>query len=120
MTIKDLTKKGLRRTSARQKIIKLFSQPRAWTAGQLIKKMTDTDRATIFRNLKALEKNHIITALHSHHGETLFELADKTHHAHQFCLKCGTAECVPCPIKNNKDHNLEFFKTCKICIKHTT
>ncbi|MFA6131537.1 MAG: transcriptional repressor [Patescibacteria group bacterium] len=117
MTLEDLSKKGLRQTSAREKLLHLFSEDRAWTAGQLVKEIRGVDRATVFRNLNALQKKGVITSLHSHHGEGLFELSGRSHHAHQFCSNCGKVECVPCPIKTQKNHNLEFFNLCKVCTK---
>jgi len=119
MTTEEFKKIGLRQTSARQKLINLFVQPRAWSAGQLAKKITGVDRATIFRNLQVLQKKGLITPLHSHHGENFFEAVNQPHHAHSTCPNCKKIECVPCPIKTGKNHNLEFFNLCKICKKTT-
>jgi Fe2+ or Zn2+ uptake regulation protein len=117
MTQQEFKKTGLRQTSAREKLVELFSEKRTWSAKQIQACFNDVDRATIFRNLKTLQKKNIITPIHAHAGETLFELAGRSHHAHQICSKCQTAICVPCPIKSKTEHNLEFFNLCQLCAK---
>lgn len=120
MTQQEFKKTGLRKTSARETILKLFEQNRTWSAKQIQERFHDVDRATIFRNLKALQEKNLIIPIHSHTNETSFELADRPHHAHQICSNCQTANCVPCPIKSKTEHNLEFFNLCRLCAKQTT
>jgi len=118
MIQEKIRERGLKQTSAREKILELFLEKRAWTAGQINQRLCGVNRATVFRNLRTFEKNEVIQAIHSHESETAYELAGRTHHAHCVCPKCKTICCVPCPLKNiKKNHNLEFFNLCELCNK---
>lgn len=46
-------------------------------------------RVTVFRTLRLLERCGLAGGLTGRSGEALLELADRPHHDHALCLRCG-------------------------------
>ncbi|MFH1712514.1 MAG: transcriptional repressor [Patescibacteria group bacterium] len=106
---------GLHRSKDRQTIIACFFEPRAWSLAQLVAELPETTKSTIFRNIQILLNKKIITQVVVSNKQTHYGLADRKHHAHAVCPKCGVAKCIPCPVKTKTKHNFESFETCLNC-----
>jgi Fur family peroxide stress response transcriptional regulator len=90
----------------------------------------EMSRATVYRNLKVLEENGLITrVVGSVEGGERFD-ATVAPHCHFICLKCGEAADVEIPFRENRRENEEieerygvkivgykanFFGYCKKC-----
>ncbi len=106
---------GLKWTTARHTIITHFTEPRTWSASQLLKEIEWIDTSTIYRNLKKLAKHKIITPLLQHNGEVHYEWSDRDHHDHLVCDDCDIIECTPCPAPKLGSHKLELQGLCSAC-----
>ena len=113
---KTLQQTGLRKTADRLRLLELFDPDRAWTADRLFVKLGDVNLSTVYRNLTALTERNILCSTVGHDGKALYELAERSHHAHTVCRDCGQVGCIPCPLKDSSDHLLEFFETCEACL----
>lgn len=111
----NLKEAGLRVTGERHRLLLLFEKPRTWTAAQIQATLKEGDLSTVYRNLRTLEERGIVRAVPSHDGEQHYERATETHHDHQVCERCQTAECVPCPLPSSLSHHLELFALCQTC-----
>lgn len=110
--------KGLKRSKDRHMMIVWFQESRTWTIPQFIEILPETDRSTIFRNIKALLKADIIREAPIRDTETHYELAlNDDHHAYLKCEKCGVINFVPCPLKQKTKHSLQLFGLCSNCKK---
>ncbi|OGB70268.1 MAG: hypothetical protein A2496_01535, partial [Burkholderiales bacterium RIFOXYC12_FULL_60_6] len=113
---KILQQTGLRKTADRLRLIELIDSDRAWSADQLFIELGDINLSTVYRNLTALTERGILRSTVGHDGKALYELAERSHHAHLVCQDCGQVGCVPCPLNDSSDHLLEFYKTCEACL----
>lgn len=92
---KALKKAGLKITSPRLKILKLLQDPSLHHASaedlytQLLTQKSDIGLATVYRVLNQLDDAGIVTRHQFEVGRSVFELANKKHHDHLICLKCG-------------------------------
>lgn len=107
--------RGLKKTHPRHRIIELFHEPRVWSARTLQAKLHDVGRATVYRNLRTLMQEHVITPVAGYDGEESYELQTTVHHDHVTCKKCHAVECLPCPIPNMNEHTLQLNGLCSTC-----
>lgn len=113
---KSLKQCGLRTTRDRCLLLQLFSENRTWTVAELHDRLPQTDISTIYRNVTTLTINKLLCEASVKGKEARYELADREHHAHSVCASCGTAYCIPCPLKNlNHNHSLEIYQICDKC-----
>ncbi len=128
-----LIEHGFKRTPLRLALLELFSQStKPFTATDLIKKTkkVGTDTATLYRALTAFLEAGIIQSLALQKDKVSYQL--KSSHTHHIvCNKCGTIETVPFCIRDItkkavltsklfkviNEHRLEFFGTCRKCIR---
>ena len=86
---------GLKVTSPRVKILRLLQLPRNQhvSAEDLYKKLLEQGDevgvATVYRVLNQFDDAGIVTRHHFEGGKSVFELANRHHHDHLVCLKCG-------------------------------
>ena len=86
------------------------------------------DQATIYRTLTAFEKSGILKKVDLRKDSAHFELADEHHH-HIVCTSCDAVEDFEnkelekvlakvklSKFKNIKEHSLEFFGLCRVCL----
>lgn len=111
-----LNENGLRNTAERRRILSLFMTDRTWTVAQVHRNLKDTDLSTVYRNVNALAENGILAQTAVRGKEAHYELADRDHHAHRVCRRCGSAFCIPCPMGGvTDDHDLEIYSVCTEC-----
>jgi Fe2+ or Zn2+ uptake regulation protein len=104
-----------RRTAAKAALESLFGQPRAWTTRELHREVSAADLATVYRNVQAMLADGVIRQVCLPGAEARYERADAKHHAHRVCERCSAAECVPCPVRSQEEHHLEFHGLCAGC-----
>lgn len=133
---KDLRSKGVKITSARKGIVEiLFKSQHPLSVEELLIKLkssrTVPDKATIYRQVAFLRDVKVLEELDFGDGKKRYEYDFKKHHHHLVCLNCGKIEdFTPLldlekeekSISKNKGfkvsyHSLEFFGTCKKCLK---
>ena len=127
-----LRKAGYKATPSRLAIIEVFKKARKpMSAQNIIDALpSDTDQATIYRTLKALNDKGIIKQIDLRHNHAHYELANVAEHHHLICLRCGKIEDVHhCNLETMQDavlksskhfaeiqqHALEFYGICKSC-----
>jgi len=122
-----LKEAGYKLTPARKKISKQIEKlDGIFCAKQIIKKLVNIDRVSVYRNLELLEKLNLIRPAINIHGEQFYEKNDGEHHHHHIvCTECLETECVDCnepKVKqtkkfNNINHLLIFTGVCNSCNK---
>lgn len=95
-------------------------------------KKLGADTATIYRALSAFAEKGLVKSLSLEKDKTSYELAlSKGHMHHVVCDSCGAIESIPLCMRNIhasaaakskqfkliKDHRLEFFGTCRKCVR---
>ena len=94
----DLKTIGLKATTPRLKILKLFetSKVRHLSAEDvyrlLIAEGDDIGLATVYRVLTQFEQAGLLQRHHFDSGKAVFELNQGGHHDHLVCLQCGRVE----------------------------
>lgn len=92
---------------------------------------TGIDKATIYRNLLALQKHGLVKQIDLHRGQLFFEWKhEHEDHHHLTCLRCGKIEdftgCDFAELEKNAlrqttsfvrivEHSIELFGICKAC-----
>ncbi len=125
---------GLKITPARLAILNFFSDKCQPLSAEIIYEKlnkNDVDLVTVYRTLKSLEKMGVLRKVDLHKDAQFYEL-DEHHHHHIICKKCGFIEMLKMSnverllskivsTSNNfkiiKDHSLEFFGVCTMCVK---
>lgn len=116
---KTLVERGLRRTSDRHRLMKLFEQPRAWTVSELARRMRGVTLSTVYRNIHALQRSGLIGMVTQDDQQSRFESIGRPHHDHLSCARCGGLFCVPCPIPRLATHTLRITGFCEACAGST-
>lgn len=111
----DLQAKGLRKTADRHRLLELFQKNRAWTAAEVRQALGDVDLSTVYRNLRRLVKEELLSIADVPGNEEHFERITTAHHDHQRCDTCATVECLPCPAPNLPTHQLQLKTRCTAC-----
>jgi Fe2+ or Zn2+ uptake regulation protein len=138
-----LRQAGLKATRARLSILSVLDFPayacKPLSAEELFVRVRPglrrrtVDQATVYRNLKSLEKAGIVRRVDLRAGPALYERAEPDHHHHHLvCTDCGAIErfsaCGVAPIAERAlgesslfdavfDHSLELFGVCKRCAR---
>lgn len=94
-------------------------------------KAKDVNNVTVYRTLESFKQKGLVKEVYLHKDFVSYELASHHHH-HIVCDGCGDIEdvdlCFDAQVVSSltrkskkfsqiKDHSLEFFGTCKKCIK---
>jgi len=121
-----------RLTAQRQAILDLINaSSRHWDADEVVRALADGGRhvgiATVYRGLAALEAGSFINSVQMA-DKKRYERADKAHHDHMLCSKCGrieefahaTIEALQHAAAQERDflitgHQLVIFGYCKNC-----
>lgn len=139
METHDLKSAGLKVTLPRVKILQILEKQlnnRHLTAEQvykiLISEEEDIGLATVYRVLTQFEAAGLVTRHHFDGGNSVFELANSSHHDHILCLKCGKVDEFTdnsIEIRQQEiaerlgyeltDHNLYLYGFCPTCRKTT-
>lgn len=79
----------MNKSKKRDKIVKIFEKGDLLTAQEIVDKLSDIDRATIYRNLTKLTEAGILREVHVKKGVSSYEIA-KPHdyHQHLICTNC--------------------------------
>ena len=94
----DLKTIGLKATTPRLKILKLFETSRVRHLSaedvyrMLIAERDDIGLATVYRVLTQFEQAGLLQRHHFESGKAVFELNQGGHHDHLVCLQCGRIE----------------------------
>lgn len=115
------------------KIIKIITEAsHPLLASEILGKIRDCDRATVYRNLTKLKEKQLVRIIEVGDGAVRYESANDHHH-HLICLKCKEIERVDLPTIDEKrieklqvefqkkskfsflEHSLEFFGLCFNC-----
>lgn len=128
--IRDL---GLKVTKQRLIILKVLQDGRSHVTAQEVFENINKDHpeigfATVYRFLRALSENNFITEVRMGGLPARYEWADKDHHDHLTCVKCGsirefeneTIEELQQKISKSfgfilTDHVLELYGICPAC-----
>ena len=129
-----LRQHGLKATTGRIRLLASLnaaSQPLS-IQNILARLSKNTDKTTVYRNLKSLQTLGVVAQVDFRHGHAHYELASKTHHHHLVCTNCGKVEDITGQeiekslkqvIKKSrqfaviKNHSLELFGLCKKCVR---
>ena len=96
--IDDIHASGLKATTPRIKILRVFQQRtrRHWSAEEvyhaLLAEGADIGLATVYRVLMQFEQAGLLSRNHFETGKSVFELNEGDHHDHLVCLRCGRVE----------------------------
>lgn len=134
MTEQDLKRVGLKTTSPRVKILKIFeeSSSRHLSAEDVFHKLIEAGSvvslATVYRVLTQFEGAGLLTRLHFEGDRSVYELNQGEHHDHLVCLRCGRVdEFVDDTIEQRQskiakdagyemvEHALNIFGVCSSC-----
>lgn len=91
----ELKRAGLKITLPRIKILSILQQPMNQHISAesvykiLLEQREEIGLATVYRVLNQFDDAGIVTRHHFEGGKSVFELAQKAHHDHLVCLKCG-------------------------------
>jgi len=125
---------GFKITSTRLSILEIFNKnDKPISADFIYKKLKEyINEATVYRTLSSFEKSGILRRVDLRKESILYEL-NNDHHHHIVCTKCGLIEDFKenkdiekilskivggsSNFKNIKEHSLELFGFCKVCIK---
>lgn len=136
--MQDLLKeKGYKITPARLAILEIFAKNKTpITAEKVYKELKqgkenkDINEATVYRTLTTLQEGKIINKVDLRKNASFFELAQEHHH-HITCLECDMVEDFESKevekllggiVRNSskfiniKDHSLEIFGLCRMCV----
>ena len=128
---------GLKATPGRVALLSAFPHGcEPVSAEYLSEHVPGVDQATVYRNLKTLEKTGLVRRVDIRTDAVLYELAGELtaghHHHHIVCTSCGTIEAFEaCGISSFADkalaaskrfklvteHSLELFGVCKSCAR---
>lgn len=106
---------GLRQTKKRHRLLSFFVEKRAWSAAELHRRLGGGHLSTVYRNLRSLVNNGLISEVRLRGEEARYEIARAPHHAHLICQRCRRAECIPCPVRTQTEHTLEMRGLCSAC-----
>ncbi|MEQ1500524.1 MAG: Fur family transcriptional regulator [Parcubacteria group bacterium] len=132
-----LKEKGYKATPARLAILDIFSKNKMPLNAEVIyktilkiKKLRKINEATIYRTLLSLEESGILKKINLRKDSSYFEL-NNDHHHHIVCTKCDEIEDFEnqelekiigrvvgksSKFKNIKEHSLELFGVCRMCV----
>lgn len=124
---------GARITKSRQTLVAILGRPgKPLTASEIIQKIKarkcPANKTTVYRELAFLEREGTIRSVFLADGEIRYELADRVHHHHLFCLNCKSIKSVKiseraCEAASNPEikgfevmgHSIEMFGICAKC-----
>lgn len=131
---KQLQQAGLKITTPRVKILKLFenSTSQHLSAEDIYRKLVDSDEdiglATVYRVLTQFETAGIVNRHNFENGHSVYELNQGTHHDHLVCIKCDKVEEFVDDIIEQRqrfiaekagfaitDHSLNIYGICSTC-----
>jgi Fur family ferric uptake transcriptional regulator len=130
-----LQKSGFKATHSRLAILEVFKKSKKpLSAQEIIDILHDgIDQVTVYRTLKSLKEKGVIIQIDLRHNHAHYELANLAEHHHLVCIRCGRIEDVHrCGIEEMqstvlkssrhfaeiKQHALEFYGICNVCIKN--
>lgn len=125
---------GNRITRARRAAVEIFAKRHipmsaADVLAALRKRSVAANPATVYRELRFLEREGVLSSVHFKDGIVRYELADLPHHHHLVCTSCnvvadvhmhGDLAAFEKRIARKtgfavSDHTLEFYGTCRRC-----
>lgn len=122
--LKKITQNKYKLTEPRKKISTFLKKKKGiFCAQDIIDKLQDVDRVSIYRALELMEQLGIITPLAILHGQQYYEKHDDgNHHHHIICTRCKKTKCVDCKTNiptikgfSNINHSLVLTGLCNSC-----
>jgi Fe2+ or Zn2+ uptake regulation protein len=124
-----MTAHGYRSTNPRRQIVEtVLRQSRPFTAEQVVAKLPEIGRATVYRTLEVLASIEIVHRILNPGGFPLYVVGQPGHRHHLVCTGCGSViEFTECPIdelvtnltRDTKfaisSHHLEVTGLCPSC-----
>ena len=130
-----LKEKGYKITEARLAILEVFSKNKdPLDAEDIYKKLKkvhkNINEVTVYRTLSSFASKGILKRIDLRKNSVHFELAEEHHH-HIVCTNCGAIEefensevekvlgrivSKSSKFKSIKEHSLEFFGLCRVCL----
>lgn len=102
----------MKNSSKRQKILEIFKNGDLLTANEVLKKISQIDRATIYRNLSLFVKEGILREVNVKKGISSYEInSENDFHQHFICKNCEKIIPFDIDVKNLKKilpKNLKF------------
>ncbi len=134
MTSRELIKKtSLKATVARVALLDTLREGgHPMTVEELHKKIKKIDLVTVYRGLQSFLERGLAREVHLKSGPARYESAESRHHHHLVCTGCGIIDELPsCEVTTLEkealkhstrfasisEHALEFFGTCRICVR---
>lgn len=129
---KGLRENNLKATPARLEILDVLTHAKKpLSINDVEAKLKGTDLATLYRTFETLKDLSLVNQVDFRHGHAHYELADREHHHHLVCQKCGkVADISKCDTSGLEkqalkisgfasinSHSLEFFGLCSSCKK---
>ena len=132
---KELERCGVKKTPGRRAVLSFFLKETHPVSIRSVHKAIGTNKiahTTIYRTVLLFLSVGLVREIHLQSGESLFELADRTHHHHLICRFCGYLEDIHAcgldgwisQVKQGShrfasidDHSVELFGTCRECAK---
>jgi Fe2+ or Zn2+ uptake regulation protein len=122
----QLCEAGLKATPARLAVMALLQRHQKPISVQTVMaklKRVDPDQVTVYRILSSLVQAELVREVYVEKGISSYEIADRPHHHHLICEKCGFVEDVtaccddpkPVAFRTVTHHNLEFMGICEKC-----
>ncbi len=123
---------GLKATPSRVAILDLlYAFDKPMDVQQILDALSSTsekpDQATVYRILGSLVRARLLHEICLKKGTASYEAADKPHHHHLVCEKCGLVEAVTACCEEPRlaltsfqqvtRHNLEFSGICNRCAR---
>lgn len=129
-----LAEHGYRTTQPRREVIEtVMQQSRPFTAEQIVQRLPEISRATIYRTLEIMASIDILTRLLQSNGHPAYVVGEPGHRHHLICSNCGyVVAFTTCPLEPLvaelgrsydfaiQGHNLEIFGLCQNCRTQTS
>jgi Fur family ferric uptake transcriptional regulator len=133
-TIDVLRTAGLRATEQRIAVYDILVKKKCALSIEDMLSLTEVpmNESTAYRIVEQFVEKGLVRKMYFQTGKTFFEIMTDHHHHHIVCILCHDIEEVPsCALNTNipfitkssrkfssiSDHMLEFFGTCKSCIR---
>ncbi|MDZ4278836.1 MAG: Fur family transcriptional regulator [Dehalococcoidia bacterium] len=93
LIIERLELRGHRITASRRRVLQaLLEAPAHFTVEDVLQRLPDVGRATVFRAMKLLQDLNLVCRVLMEDGSLHYRLSARGHHHHLVCRSCGRVE----------------------------
>lgn len=124
--IMQLNRKSMKNSLKREKILDIFKNRDLLTANQVAQKLSEIDRATVYRNIALFVKQGVLREVNVKKGVSCYEInVEHDYHQHFICQECEKV--IPVEINTDElkkllpsnldiaDYELNLKGKCKEC-----